>query len=305
MAGARRRRRSTAWSPTTRPRTADLKRLDTGDFGEAWGGIASLQLGLPLMWTAAPRARDRARAGRRVDVRAGRRPWPGSPARARSSRARDADLVAFAPDASFVVDPQRLHHRNPVTPYAGRRLSGVVRDVWLRGDRIVADGAVAPPPRGPPAQEGAPMTGFTHLPDLASRDLAGSVCAANDEFFAARENLIRPEPPVGRARVRPQGQGVRRLGDPPAPRARQRLGDRAARRAGRGPRRRRRHVVLHRQLPAARLGRGCGRRPGYPSAGGARRAARGSRWCRGRPARGDTVNEYAVSDRRASGRTCG
>lgn len=39
------------------------------------------------------------------------------------------------------------------------------------------------------------MTGFTHLPDLASRDLAGSVCAANDEFFAARENLIRPEPP--------------------------------------------------------------------------------------------------------------
>src|SRR6476620_422416 len=38
------------------------------------------------------------------------------------------------------------------------------------------------------------MTGFTHLPDLASRDLAGSVCAANDEFFASRENLIRPEP---------------------------------------------------------------------------------------------------------------
>ena len=31
------------------------------------------------------------------------------------------------------------------------------------------------------------MTGFTHLPDLASRDLAGSVCATNDEFFAARE----------------------------------------------------------------------------------------------------------------------
>ena len=60
----------------------------------------------------------------------------------------DADLVAFAPDASFVVDPQRLHHRNPVTPYAGRRLSGVVRDVWLRGDRIVADGAVAPRPAG-------------------------------------------------------------------------------------------------------------------------------------------------------------
>ena len=45
----------------------------------------------------------------------------------------DADLVAFDPDATFVVDPQRLHHRNPVTPYAGRELSGVVTRTWLRG----------------------------------------------------------------------------------------------------------------------------------------------------------------------------
>jgi allantoicase len=40
------------------------------------------------------------------------------------------------------------------------------------------------------------MSGFTELPDLASRTLGGSVCAANDEFFAPRENLIRPEPPA-------------------------------------------------------------------------------------------------------------
>ena len=35
------------------PATAELKRLDAGDFGAAWGGISSLQLGLPLVWTAA------------------------------------------------------------------------------------------------------------------------------------------------------------------------------------------------------------------------------------------------------------
>ena len=40
------------------------------------------------------------------------------------------------------------------------------------------------------------MTDFTHLPDLASRALGGSVVYANDEFFAERENLIKPEPPV-------------------------------------------------------------------------------------------------------------
>jgi allantoinase len=61
---------------------------------------------------------------------------------------RDADLVVFAPDASFVVDPARLHHRHPVTPYAGRELTGVVRDVWLRGHRVVTDGDVAAEPRG-------------------------------------------------------------------------------------------------------------------------------------------------------------
>jgi allantoinase len=55
----------------------------------------------------------------------------------------DADFCVFAPDEGFVVDAGRLHHRNPVTPYAGRRLDGVVRSTWLRG-HPVADGA----PRG-------------------------------------------------------------------------------------------------------------------------------------------------------------
>jgi allantoinase len=55
----------------------------------------------------------------------------------------DADLCVFAPDEEFVVDVARLHHRNPVTPYAGRRLDGVVRSTWLAG-RPVEPGA----PRG-------------------------------------------------------------------------------------------------------------------------------------------------------------
>jgi allantoinase len=47
----------------------------------------------------------------------------------------DADLVAFDPDAELTVDPARLHHRHPVTPYAGARLRGAVRATWLRGQR--------------------------------------------------------------------------------------------------------------------------------------------------------------------------
>jgi allantoinase len=52
-----------------------------------------------------------------------------------------ADLVAFAPDQGFTVEADRLEHRNPVTPYAGRQLTGVVRRTWLRGAPIDSDGS--------------------------------------------------------------------------------------------------------------------------------------------------------------------
>ena len=48
----------------------------------------------------------------------------------------DADLIAFDPDAEFVVDAHALHHKNPVTPYAGKALKGVVRTTWLRGAQV-------------------------------------------------------------------------------------------------------------------------------------------------------------------------
>jgi allantoinase len=54
---------------------------------------------------------------------------------------RDADLAVFAPDETFTVDAAQLRHRNPITPYAGRTLSGVVRGTWLRGEELVGDEA--------------------------------------------------------------------------------------------------------------------------------------------------------------------
>jgi allantoinase len=113
------------------PCTPELKLPGSGDFAGAWGGIASLQLGLPAVWT-------RARSGFRLDdlVRwMAQRPAEivGLPRKGRIAVGYDADLVAFAPEETFVVDPARLHHRHPVTPYVGRRLSGVVHTTWLRG----------------------------------------------------------------------------------------------------------------------------------------------------------------------------
>ncbi len=61
---------------------------------------------------------------------------------------RDADLVVFDPDAEWVVDASAIRFRHPLTPYAGRRVRGRVRAVYLRGDLILEDGRLDGPPRG-------------------------------------------------------------------------------------------------------------------------------------------------------------
>jgi len=117
------------------PCTADRKHLDNGDFGAAWGGISSLQLGLPVLWTEARR-----RGHELADVvrwmAAGPARVAGAPGKGAVTVGNDADFAVFAAEEEFVVDPATLHHKNPVTPYAGRRLRGVVRETWLRGTRV-------------------------------------------------------------------------------------------------------------------------------------------------------------------------
>jgi allantoinase len=114
------------------PSTPRMKEVETGDFATAWGGISSLQLTLPVVWTEASRRgfglpdvvrwmaerpAELARLGPKGAIRTG----------------ADADLTVLAPDEDVLVDPSRLHHRNKLTPYAGRRLRGRVRRAWLRG----------------------------------------------------------------------------------------------------------------------------------------------------------------------------
>jgi allantoinase len=130
------------------PCPPELKLPDTGDFAKAWGGIASLQLSLPVVWTQA-RERGCQLADLARWMACGPAELAGLASKGRIAVGCDADLVAFAPGASFVVEPGKLEQRHKLTPYAGRRLTGVVRRTWLRGREIFGSGdTVAAMPAG-------------------------------------------------------------------------------------------------------------------------------------------------------------
>ncbi|MEV4219675.1 allantoinase AllB [Nonomuraea sp. NPDC049725] len=111
------------------PATADLK---VPDFAAAWGGVASLQLGLRVVWTEAAR-RGHGLADVARWMAAGPAALAGLPGKGGIVPGNDADLVAFDPDAVEPVDAARLHHRHPITPYHGHALRGAVLTTWLRG----------------------------------------------------------------------------------------------------------------------------------------------------------------------------
>jgi allantoinase len=113
-----------------------MKLREQGDFLLAWGGIASLQIGLPAVWT---QARSRGYALSHVVEWMSRGPahLAGLEKRKGAIAAGcDADFVIWNPDTKFCVDPARLHHRHKLTPYAGRGLFGVVETTFLRGRKV-------------------------------------------------------------------------------------------------------------------------------------------------------------------------
>lgn len=129
------------------PAPADIKHLDDGDFGRAWGGIGSLQLRLPATWTGA--------AQRGLSFPQMSRWLATEPARLAGLDRRkgeigvgmDGDLVVWDPDGVTEVEGSRLEHRHPITPYEGMRLRGSVVTTIL-GGITVFDGEEINPGNG-------------------------------------------------------------------------------------------------------------------------------------------------------------
>jgi len=117
-----------------------MKRLEEGSFRTAWGGIASLSVALPVLWTEARR--------RGFDLSDIARWMAEAPAKLAGCGSRkgkiaagcDADFIVFDPDKEFTVTADGLHYRHRVSPYLGHRLTGKVRRTYLRGECVFDNG---------------------------------------------------------------------------------------------------------------------------------------------------------------------
>ena len=132
------------------PSTAELKLLDVGDLGLAWGGIGGLQFGFGAVWAQAAR-----RGVPLADVVGWMSTGPAALAgldhKGRLEVGADADLVILADEDTYTVTEDMIRHRNKITPYLGQELRGVVRARWLRGtelsDDLVAGRLISHDPR--------------------------------------------------------------------------------------------------------------------------------------------------------------
>lgn len=130
------------------PCPPEMKALAEGSFFEAWGGVASLQLLLPAVWTG---ARSRGLGLGHLTRWLCRAPAELAGLGHRKGRIAvgyDADLAVFRPEGAFTVRGADLEHRYPLTPYEGRRLYGVVERTYLRGRLVYGHGAFPGQPRG-------------------------------------------------------------------------------------------------------------------------------------------------------------
>jgi len=123
------------------PAPPQLKQLQSGDFIKAWGGIASLQFALPVLWKIA-----KINNASLNDLANWLCEKPAQLAGLQNKKGKiapgyDADLVVLEEETTFIVTEQIIHHKHKITPYLGEELSGLVAQTFLAGEMVFDDGS--------------------------------------------------------------------------------------------------------------------------------------------------------------------
>ena len=130
------------------PCTPNLKDLDGGDFDKAWGGISSLQFGLPLVWTQAKeRGFPIAKLAEWMCETPARLMGFGH-RKGRIAPGMDADFVIWDHEAKFTIEPEMIYHKHRITPYRGREVFGRVVHTILGGENVFGPVGISGDPLG-------------------------------------------------------------------------------------------------------------------------------------------------------------
>jgi len=130
------------------PSTPDLKQLDSGNLKLAWGGIASIQFSLPVVWTAAKKRNFNVLdISKLMSTNVAQFIGFGNK-KGQLKEGFDADFIVWNPEEKFIVQKKDIHYRHQISPYMGEELSGVVYQSYLGGKKVFEKGNFVSLPLG-------------------------------------------------------------------------------------------------------------------------------------------------------------
>lgn len=124
------------------PCTEDLKSMSSYSLMSSWGGISSLQYGLPLMWSEGKKRGLTVQDVLRLMATNTAKYANLSGRKGRLDVGFDADIIVWDPHESFTIDQAEILHKNKLTPYLGWKLSGVIHHTYVRGQLVFSNGDV-------------------------------------------------------------------------------------------------------------------------------------------------------------------
>ena len=129
------------------PATPELKKIESGDLKEAWGGIASIQFSLPIVWT---KAKEQGFAVSEIAqlMSTAVAKFIGQNKKGALKIGYDADIVVWSPDEQFIVKKENILYRHKISPYVGEKLYGVVKQTYVGGKKVYENGNFLSLPQG-------------------------------------------------------------------------------------------------------------------------------------------------------------